>query len=530
MAINSRNGNTLLETGFFPPCRVATTANIVLSGLQTIDGVALLAGDRVLVKNQTNAKTNGIYTPSTGTWVRTTDAQSNAQFFDGMAVVVAQGTVNATSQWMCSCTDDPVIIGTSLLTFVALVPLINQHAIAPLTTGPGSSTAGDVAIFADGTGKLLADLNINALLAAAGMLQAFQGKCDFVNDGNDLSHVNMALIPFDGNSMVLWNTATSSWVVFTFPPPIAVTGAADNGSGKVRITHAATARPFAVGQRLAIIGIGGTTEANDTDGCKVVTAVNAGANTFDLDVSFSNAYTSGGTIEGWVMARADKMTIDGVANQALSTGTAYLVGIRFLDAACTVAELVADTTIGGYNPEPTMGFNVLPNAAYAGKAPMVGMVYNDATLGVQGNGSSELIITWFHRSFFCASQQYTGNTGGVLNTPVALANFDPAGAGSGILKWLSWSDLSPVISAVFSITSTAPADIQVTLNLTGANTFSVSQNIRHSGTGVQQIKVELPVEDQNAGFFQLAATLQTDAGTATSGAVSISTIRVYTNF
>jgi phage-related tail fiber protein len=138
-----QNGNTLLTTGFFPPCRAATTgSNIVLSGLQTIDGVSLIAGDRVLVKDQTDKTTNGIYTPATGNWVRTTDAQSNAQFFDGMAVVVAAGAMNGQSAWLCTCTDDPVILGTSLLTFAvfAAFSLPSGQSAPRVVTTPGALT------------------------------------------------------------------------------------------------------------------------------------------------------------------------------------------------------------------------------------------------------------------------------------------------------------------------------------------------------------------------------------------------------
>ena len=51
--------------------RAATTSTLTLSGLQTIDGVALSAGDRVLVKNQANQAQNGIYTWATGGTVLT---------------------------------------------------------------------------------------------------------------------------------------------------------------------------------------------------------------------------------------------------------------------------------------------------------------------------------------------------------------------------------------------------------------------------------------------------------------------------
>jgi len=57
------------------PVRVATTANLVaLSGIQTVDGVLLVAGDRILVKDQLVATENGIYTVSETSWERPSDA------------------------------------------------------------------------------------------------------------------------------------------------------------------------------------------------------------------------------------------------------------------------------------------------------------------------------------------------------------------------------------------------------------------------------------------------------------------------
>lgn len=53
--------------------KAATTANITLSGAQTIDGIALVAGDRCLVKNQTTTSQNGIYVVAASTWSRATD-------------------------------------------------------------------------------------------------------------------------------------------------------------------------------------------------------------------------------------------------------------------------------------------------------------------------------------------------------------------------------------------------------------------------------------------------------------------------
>lgn len=89
-----------LLTGEREPCRVATTANITLSGLQTIDGVTLEAGDRVLVKNQTDATQNGIYTASEGDWYRAPDARSPRMLQKGTTVHVAEGTANASKVYV----------------------------------------------------------------------------------------------------------------------------------------------------------------------------------------------------------------------------------------------------------------------------------------------------------------------------------------------------------------------------------------------------------------------------------------------
>lgn len=96
---------------------VATTANIALSGVQTIDGVLLPADARVLVKNQTAAKENGLYVvSSTGVWKRTQDADSSVEVTPGLFVSVEAGTVNGDSVWQL-VTDAPIVLGTTALAF-----------------------------------------------------------------------------------------------------------------------------------------------------------------------------------------------------------------------------------------------------------------------------------------------------------------------------------------------------------------------------------------------------------------------------
>lgn len=97
------------------PVKAATTANIVLSGLQTIDGVACVAGDRVLVKNQTTSSQNGIYDVDSGNWTRSLDFDGPYDLTQGSLVYCNQGGANAAT-WFIQQTASPTI-GTSNLVF-----------------------------------------------------------------------------------------------------------------------------------------------------------------------------------------------------------------------------------------------------------------------------------------------------------------------------------------------------------------------------------------------------------------------------
>ena len=94
----------------------ATTAAITLSGLQTVDGIALTAGARVLVKNQAAAKDNGLYLVASGAWARCPDADTSAKVTPGLLVLVERGTANGDSCWQL-ITDAPITLGVTALAF-----------------------------------------------------------------------------------------------------------------------------------------------------------------------------------------------------------------------------------------------------------------------------------------------------------------------------------------------------------------------------------------------------------------------------
>jgi hypothetical protein len=83
------------------PVKVGSVAGLTLIGTQTIDGIAVGVGDRVLVKNQTAAEDNGVYTVASGAWSRTVPLNEWDEFV-GAVVLINQGTVNENTAYQCT--------------------------------------------------------------------------------------------------------------------------------------------------------------------------------------------------------------------------------------------------------------------------------------------------------------------------------------------------------------------------------------------------------------------------------------------
>lgn len=105
-----------IVTSWKAPVVNATTANITLSGEQTIDGV-LTSASRILVKDQSTQSENGIYVTAAGAWARSSDANVAAEL-EGAAVTVQQGTANANTTWIQ--TTDGITLGSSNIVFAQL--------------------------------------------------------------------------------------------------------------------------------------------------------------------------------------------------------------------------------------------------------------------------------------------------------------------------------------------------------------------------------------------------------------------------
>lgn len=108
---------------------VAGTLATSFAAGQNIDGIALVTGDRILIKNQATGSENGIYTVNaSGAPSRATDADTSAEVTAGMFTFVEEGTVNADTGWILT-TNAVIVLGTTALVFTQF-------------SGPGAIVAG----------------------------------------------------------------------------------------------------------------------------------------------------------------------------------------------------------------------------------------------------------------------------------------------------------------------------------------------------------------------------------------------------
>jgi hypothetical protein len=103
--------------------RVVSTANVAVGTgtLLTIDGVTLVAGDRVLLTGQTTTTENGIWVAATGAWTRAADMASGLSVL-GVVVPVFAGTTYAGTEWIQTDTAARVV-GTNALSFAQTSPV-----------------------------------------------------------------------------------------------------------------------------------------------------------------------------------------------------------------------------------------------------------------------------------------------------------------------------------------------------------------------------------------------------------------------
>lgn len=222
------------------PVRVATTASITLSGTQTIDGVAVVAEDRVLVKNQSTGTQNGIYTVSSTAWSRSSDCDGARDLALGTLVYIRAGTTNGGKIFKQGTTgtgDQTTII------FDTDSPSFSEADVFTPQTGAFDFTHDTSTAMADpGSG----DFRLNSATLSAVTAIAFSATDA---DGSDLSDWIASFDDASGSikgTIVLKDRATpSSFAIYN------VTGSVTDNSTwlQVAVTHVQSSGSFTSGNR-----------------------------------------------------------------------------------------------------------------------------------------------------------------------------------------------------------------------------------------------------------------------------------------
>lgn len=328
--------------GYKIPVAAATTANITLSGAQTIDGVSVVAGDRVLVKDQSTGSQNGIYVAASGAWTRATDFQSPAQAVKGTKVFVVGGTLSALKTFYLDTTN-PIVPGTTAQTWTAIsagagsvtsVGFTVPSAIFGISGSP-ITTSGTLGLTVTGTSGGIPYFSSTSALTSSGALTA---NLPVVGGGAGAAPVSgtrtgnttqfaSATGSFPSGNCAKWdasgNIIDAGAVCGTGTvTSVAVSGGIDTASGS-SITTTGTL----LSVHLVNAQTGTTYTYLDSDRAKLVTHTNGSS----IAGTLPQAGAASSFISGWYMDAQNRgagtltitpttSTIDGSASLALTTG------------------------------------------------------------------------------------------------------------------------------------------------------------------------------------------------------------------
>ena len=301
-------------------CLAATTANITLSGTQTIDGVSVAAGNRVLVKDQTAPEDNGLYLCSAGAWTRTTDANT----WDALTsafTFIEQGSVNADAGFVCTA-DAGGTLGTTALPWSQFSGAGTFTAGTGLTlTGTVFSLTSPVAVANGGTGLTSLGTGVatflgtpsSANLAAAISDETGSGALVFASSPTLVTPTLGAATATSINGVTVTGTST---------PALSVTGttavSGTNTGDQTTITgNAGTATTLETARNINGVSFNGSADITVTAAAGTLTGA-----TLASGVTASSL-TSLGTIASLVATTADINggTIDGTTIGATTPST-----------------------------------------------------------------------------------------------------------------------------------------------------------------------------------------------------------------
>ena len=421
----------LLGLSWKSPAKAATTANITLSGAQTIDTVSVVAGDTVLVKNQTNAAENGIYTVQTGAWTYAIGSTTWAQYVGAIIYIVSGGQATAafytTAQpggtlgvtamdWYNLSFSSSYTAGTGL-TLTGTQFSITNTAVTPGAYG-SSTQVGTFTVNAQGQITAAGNTTIAVSVGSISGLGTGVATALGVNVGSAGSIlVNGGALgtPASGN----FSTGTFTWPTFNQN----TTGTAAGLSTTLAIASGGTGQTTASAAFNALSPITSTGDLIIGNGSNSATRLAIGANNFIL--------TSNGTTATWAAAPTSMVYPSaGIANSTGSAwGTSYAVSGTG-DVALTTGASLSNPTISNYQAfTPTGAPSYTEGRVWYDSTEKALSFYNDSS-SLAVHVGQDLIVKVINNTGSTipnGSPVYvTGTSSGQTYPNVALARADVA--------------------------------------------------------------------------------------------------------
>ena len=219
MGLTRPKYSNIVDTDYKQSVRVVTTTNITLSGSapSTYDGVALIAGDRILVNAQSTGSQNGIYTVSVvgsgsnGTWARAFDASISERVTAGMRTFVAEGTYAGTEYRLV--TPDPITLGTTSLSFQSTAATVSGTNQAVQYNNAGFIAGAASLVYDNVTGNVVAAAATTSTTTGALVVKGGIGVAGNINVGGNVVATGVGLSSFGGSMSVAGVATFNSNVV-----------------------------------------------------------------------------------------------------------------------------------------------------------------------------------------------------------------------------------------------------------------------------------------------------------------------------
>lgn len=445
------------------PVLCATTANITLSGLQTLDGVTVVAGDRVLVKNQSTASQNGIYLASASAWSRAPDADVWTDLISALAFVET-GTTLAGSAWYCSAQPGGTL-GTTAVNWSNFSVAATYTAGTGLTLSSYQFSITNTGVTAGAYGS--ASKTLTATVNAQGQLTVLAAT-DIAIANTQVS--GLGTMSTQNANAVAITGGTISGLSSPIPVASGGTGASTltgyvKGSGTLAFSASATIPTtdlsgtitnaqlqnstisgISLGSNLATLTIGSGLSGTSYNGSTAVTITNSSPMVYpsagipsSTGSGWNTSYSTTGS--GTVLALATAPTLNNptVSNYQAFTGTTaptYAAGLLWYDNTYNALSYYNSTTNNVVHIGQELQQQVRNSTGSTISKGQI--VYISGATGQIGNITLAQANAYSTSQVIgVANQDIPNNTNGWVVTQGTISNFNTAGLTEGASVYLS---------------------------------------------------------------------------------------------